>query len=127
MQAASEVEARQLRHHALLNDVVAHIARRHPLERWSVELRRVFLLALVEEGLAAPETWKVTALRRHLFGTTAPPPLERWDFDPRTATDDERAAAERLRADLPGHVKLRSALSLLEIAREPCGPSQKPG
>lgn len=113
MPQTPDSEARLVRQHAILNDVVALITRREPLEHWSADLRRVLLLALAEQGVTTAEAWKVTALRRHLFGASEPPQIARWLIGAAAPSDDERAAAERLRADLPAHVKLRSAATLL--------------
>lgn len=79
---------------------------RTPLDKWPVEVRQSFLGALAPSvGLA--ESRKALVLKRHLFrGGPA-------------VTGDERlartAAAERLRADLPGLVPLGAGCYLNQL------------
>jgi hypothetical protein len=89
---------------ALLARVAALIVARTPLARWPEEALVALALALDERGISAPEVWKATALRRHLFGPGDPPTLD----PPVHPTDQDRRHADRLRGDLIALVPLRA-------------------
>lgn len=114
MPTAAEIEARLTAQHAVLTAVIEHLRRREPLARWPEAHRRPFILALSQPRGAPAEAWKVTALRRHLFGTTELPQLDALSRAIDGLGDLDREASERLRAELPGLVRLRAASGLID-------------
>jgi len=110
MSTLADVTAGLIEQRAILLEVMTLLSDATPLVAWSSRTRNALLTALSDEGLTSSEPWKVTALRRHLCGTTA------LTLPPRTGaapiSPAEHATAERLRADLPGLVRLRCAVGL---------------
>lgn len=98
---------------ATLAEVVGLIRAGLGLDEWPDRPRRALLLALLDAPLPRAEAWKQVALARHLFGR---PPDRLGDHlaMPDSPSWQERRRAERVRADLPAHVRLRGGVAWLE-------------
>ncbi len=120
MPTGRDSERDMARERSILIAIADLIGRRQALAMWPPECQRALRMALIDPGVSAGETWKVTALWRHLFGPSGPAgPGESGRVDAwlaREAIEDavpaEHMIAERLRADLPGMVRLRRGVGL---------------
>lgn len=87
----------------ILQKCVGLLNRRIPLSDWPHEVRVAFLLAIRLKG-EGREAYKAFSTARHLrIGRQSP------DYDvPENPSPVQRRCSERIRADLPGLVKLGS-------------------
>jgi len=107
----AEVEQAIRDEETALEQVSRLLQDRAALDAWPESLRVAFELALEDEHVSRAETWKVVALRRHLFGGsgTIPPGISR----PPAPTAQDQRRAERLRGGLPACVGHRAGRYLL--------------
>lgn len=98
----------------MLTLVTALLKGRTPLATWPPEALCALSLALDMRGLGAAETWKVLALRRHLFGGDFDGPLPA-ELTSAPGGVPDRRAAERLREGIPRLSALRCARWTLSV------------
>jgi hypothetical protein len=97
----------------VLERVTQLLEGRAPVAAWPLRLRNALALALGEENVSRTEQWKVTALRRHLFGAATPVPA---DLQPPAMPDGaEVRYAERLRAGLTALARFRAGVYLTTV------------
>ncbi|MBA3393551.1 MAG: hypothetical protein H0T89_12960 [Deltaproteobacteria bacterium] len=109
-----EVERAILDEEAMLEEIARLLEHQTPLAAWPEPARTALACALADDASSRAEGWKVTALRRHLFGAAGTIPA----MDPRqAATDLDLRRADRLRSDLPARVRFRAAMFLGDLAR----------
>jgi hypothetical protein len=111
----AEVERAIRDEEAALEEVVRLLRGKAALDAWPEPLRVAFAVALAvaDEHMPRAESWKIVALRRHLFGGAGV--LPRSIAPPSAPTVRERRCAERLRGGLAACVGHRAGAYLASV------------
>ncbi|HEX3761530.1 MAG TPA: hypothetical protein VHW23_22690 [Kofleriaceae bacterium] len=111
----AEVERAILEEEAMVEQLAGLLESGADLAGWPEEVRAALAVALADEAMSRPESWKAVALRRHLFGpeTLVPEQI----IGSRRPSAVDRMRAERLRTALPARVRYRVATYLLRASR----------
>lgn len=112
MSGRPDIEREILDEEAMLAQVARLLESGADLARWPQAMRSALALALEDPSRSRAESWKVVALRRHLFGPAGIVPAQLAASRPPSPLDRKRA--ERLRSGLPAIIRHRAACYLLE-------------
>jgi hypothetical protein len=101
----AEVERQIVDEEAALEQLARLLENKHALAQWPAHLRAALALALDDPSMSRAETWKATALQRHLFGpeATLPGALR----TPPAPSAADRKRAEHARSGLAAFVRYR--------------------
>jgi hypothetical protein len=113
----ADVERAILDEESTLEQVVRLLEAGSGIAEWPEPVRTALALALEDSSMSLAESWKATALRRHLFGPAGVVPAQ--ITAPREPSTVDRKRAERLRSGLSALVRCRVATYLLGSGADP--------
>lgn len=113
MAQRADVERRIIDDEAAVEEIALLLETETELASWPASARAALGLALEDESVSRAESWKIVALRRHLFGAGAR--VTESIAGAARISEADRRRAERVRSGLPARVQYRVAAYLSSV------------